>query len=455
MAAAIGARHARRSACTRAWRRCSTWCATPRWGRVEETIGEDPYLVGTIGTAYVQGLESAGIVATLKHFVGYSASRAGPQPRAGRRSGPRELADVLLPPFEMALREGGAALGDELLHRHRRRARPRPTRTCSPACCATPGASTARSSPTTSASRSCRRCTAWPRTWARRPAPRSTAGVDVELPDRQDVRRAAARGGRRRAPSPRRSSTARCAGCCGRRRSSACSTRTGRPVPAGAARTRTSTTRSRCAARSTSTRPENRALARRARRAVGRAAAQRRRPAAARPGRIAVDRPATPTTRPRCSAATPSPCTSASQHPDCRSASSCPTLLEALRGRVPRRRDRHGAGLRRRRRRDRRHRRRRSRRPRDADVVRRSPSATGPGCSAAAPAARAATPRPRAARRRSSSCSTRCSTTGTPVVVVLLAGRPYALGRAAGRGRRDRAGVLPRRGGHPGASPAC
>ncbi|GAA3049745.1 hypothetical protein GCM10020229_71460 [Kitasatospora albolonga] len=48
-----------------------------RWGRVEETIGEDPYLVGTVATAYVQGLESAGIVATLKHFAGYSASRAG------------------------------------------------------------------------------------------------------------------------------------------------------------------------------------------------------------------------------------------------------------------------------------------------------------------------------------------------------------------------------------------
>src|SRR5579875_3894278 len=49
----------------------------PRWGRTEETIGEDPYLVGTIGTAYVRGLEGAGIIATLKHFVGYSASRAG------------------------------------------------------------------------------------------------------------------------------------------------------------------------------------------------------------------------------------------------------------------------------------------------------------------------------------------------------------------------------------------
>ncbi|MFE0985606.1 beta-xylosidase/alpha-l-arabinosidase [Streptomyces rochei] len=78
-----------------------------RWGRVEETIGEDPYLVGTIGTAYVRGLEDAGIVATLKHFVGYSASRAG-RNLAPAPVGPRERADVLLPPFEMAVREGGA-----------------------------------------------------------------------------------------------------------------------------------------------------------------------------------------------------------------------------------------------------------------------------------------------------------------------------------------------------------
>ncbi|MFG3585889.1 glycoside hydrolase family 3 N-terminal domain-containing protein [Streptomyces sp. NPDC047990] len=78
-----------------------------RWGRVEETIGEDPYLVGTIGTAYVQGLESAGVVATLKHFVGYSASRAG-RNLAPAGIGVRERADVLLPPFEMAVREGGA-----------------------------------------------------------------------------------------------------------------------------------------------------------------------------------------------------------------------------------------------------------------------------------------------------------------------------------------------------------
>jgi beta-glucosidase len=80
-----------------------------RWGRVEETIGEDPYLVGSIGTAYVRGLESAGVIATLKHFVGYSASRAG-RNLAPASIGPREIADVLLPPFEMALRAGARSV---------------------------------------------------------------------------------------------------------------------------------------------------------------------------------------------------------------------------------------------------------------------------------------------------------------------------------------------------------
>ncbi|HEX6364830.1 MAG TPA: glycoside hydrolase family 3 N-terminal domain-containing protein, partial [Agromyces sp.] len=78
-----------------------------RWGRVEETIGEDPYLVGTVATAYVRGLEASGIVSTLKHFVGYSASKGG-RNLAPVSVGSRELADVLLPPFEMAVREGGA-----------------------------------------------------------------------------------------------------------------------------------------------------------------------------------------------------------------------------------------------------------------------------------------------------------------------------------------------------------
>lgn len=78
----------------------------PRWGRVDECIGEDPYLVGTVGTAYVQGLQSEGVHATLKHFLGYSGSAAG-RNHAPLSAGPREVADVFLPPFEMALLDGG------------------------------------------------------------------------------------------------------------------------------------------------------------------------------------------------------------------------------------------------------------------------------------------------------------------------------------------------------------
>jgi beta-xylosidase len=81
----------------------------PRWGRTEETIGEDPYLVGTIGSAYVTGLQEAGVQATLKHFAGYSASRAG-RNMAPVSMGPREFADVMLPPFEMALRAGARSV---------------------------------------------------------------------------------------------------------------------------------------------------------------------------------------------------------------------------------------------------------------------------------------------------------------------------------------------------------
>lgn len=78
-----------------------------RWGRVEETMGEDPYLVAMLGAAYVRGLESAGVIATLKHFAGYSASRAA-RNHAPAPIGRRELMDVILPPFETAIAVGGA-----------------------------------------------------------------------------------------------------------------------------------------------------------------------------------------------------------------------------------------------------------------------------------------------------------------------------------------------------------
>ncbi|MCJ1675526.1 glycoside hydrolase family 3 C-terminal domain-containing protein [Rathayibacter sp. VKM Ac-2929] len=77
-----------------------------RWGRVEETLGEDPYLVSELAAAYVRGIQSAGIIATLKHFVGYSASR-GARNHAPVSIGQRELRDVMLPPFEKAVVAAG------------------------------------------------------------------------------------------------------------------------------------------------------------------------------------------------------------------------------------------------------------------------------------------------------------------------------------------------------------
>ena len=79
----------------------------PRWGRVEETIGADPYLVAMVGTAYVRGLQSAGVIATLKHFAGYSGS-ADARNMSPVSVGRREFADVFLIPFEMAIQGGNA-----------------------------------------------------------------------------------------------------------------------------------------------------------------------------------------------------------------------------------------------------------------------------------------------------------------------------------------------------------
>lgn len=83
----------------------------PRWGRVEETFGEDPYLVAMFGTAYVQGLQGGdlrtGVVATLKHLAGYGASEGGLN-CAPAHIPERELRDIFLFPFECAIHTGGA-----------------------------------------------------------------------------------------------------------------------------------------------------------------------------------------------------------------------------------------------------------------------------------------------------------------------------------------------------------
>ena len=80
----------------------------PRWGRVEETFGEDPLLVSQFGIAYIQGLQGEdshkGVAATGKHFVGHSCSQGGLN-CAPVQMGWHDLWDVFLMPFQAAIRE--------------------------------------------------------------------------------------------------------------------------------------------------------------------------------------------------------------------------------------------------------------------------------------------------------------------------------------------------------------
>ena len=85
-----------------------------RWGRVEETFGEDPYLVSRMGVAAVRGFQGdrtfadkTCVIATLKHFVAHG------QPESGQNCAPanvsmRELREVFLRPFHAAIRDAGA-----------------------------------------------------------------------------------------------------------------------------------------------------------------------------------------------------------------------------------------------------------------------------------------------------------------------------------------------------------
>lgn len=82
----------------------------PRWGRTEETFGEDPVLVTQFGLAYIRGLQgkdiTEGVMATGKHFVGHSLSSGGLN-CAPVQIGPNALWDTYLMPFQAAIREGG------------------------------------------------------------------------------------------------------------------------------------------------------------------------------------------------------------------------------------------------------------------------------------------------------------------------------------------------------------
>jgi beta-glucosidase len=85
----------------------------PRWGRVEEDFGEDPYLTGQFGLAFVRGAQGDSlatdhtVVAEPKHFVGHGSPEGGSN-TSPVHIGERELRSVMLKSFEPAIREGHA-----------------------------------------------------------------------------------------------------------------------------------------------------------------------------------------------------------------------------------------------------------------------------------------------------------------------------------------------------------
>jgi beta-glucosidase len=82
-----------------------------RWGRIGETFGEDPYLIGELGAALIRGYQGDGlddptaILATAKHYAGYSETQGGRDASEADLS-PRKLRSYFLPPFERAARAG-------------------------------------------------------------------------------------------------------------------------------------------------------------------------------------------------------------------------------------------------------------------------------------------------------------------------------------------------------------
>jgi beta-glucosidase len=82
----------------------------PRWGRVIETYGEDPYLVGQLGKQMVESIQRNGLVSTLKHFAVYSIPVGGRDgsTRTDPHVAPREMKTLYLEPFRVAVQDAGA-----------------------------------------------------------------------------------------------------------------------------------------------------------------------------------------------------------------------------------------------------------------------------------------------------------------------------------------------------------
>ena len=394
-----------------------------RWGRVEETIGEDPYLVAMLGAAYVRGLQSAGVIATLKHFAGYSASRGG------RNHGPvsmgrRELLDVILPPFEMA-RRGSAARGSVM-------------NSYSDVDGVPAGADpwlltdvlrgewgfTARWCPTTGRCRSWRRCTGSPPTPATAGALALAAGIDVELPDTIGFGARPGRRGASRATSTRLVDRAAAPAPDAEGRA-----RPARPGLDAGGSVRDAAATDLDSARATGAGPRDRPSGRSCCSTRDGAAPARDRPPALR--RIAVVGPCAddPQTFMGCYAF---PNHVLPRYPRHGLGIDVPSGVDALRDEL--------ADVRR----------------RSTSRAARCPAATGPAFAAAVDAARGGRSvrrvrrrpgrpvrsrhlrrrlrrRGPAAARRAGRTGRRAARTGTPVVVVVVSGRPYALGEIHGR----------------------
>lgn len=82
----------------------------PRWGRVVECYGEDPFLIAELGKQMVLGMQEKGIASTLKHFAAYSVPKGGRDgnARTDPHIAPRELHNIFLYPFRRVIEEAGA-----------------------------------------------------------------------------------------------------------------------------------------------------------------------------------------------------------------------------------------------------------------------------------------------------------------------------------------------------------
>ncbi len=111
--AEVAAKEARAVGATQAFSPNLDLARDPRWGRVEETYGEDPYLASRMGVAYIKGMQGEGpaidrehLICTAKHFAAHGSPEAGVNmaPVAG---GMRDLRTIYLPPFKAAVTEAG------------------------------------------------------------------------------------------------------------------------------------------------------------------------------------------------------------------------------------------------------------------------------------------------------------------------------------------------------------